>query len=220
MTAMKPSSGLFSLVRLTQDVILSILDLSPRKDGPPMNQSGTHPLETSRLILRKFTLEDAQDMYNNWASDAEVTRFLTWPAHTGPEVSRKVLMDWISHYDEPDFYNWAIVWKKTGRVIGNISVVKQTRDGSDSADIGFCMSRPLWGQGIMPEALKSVIRFLFDHEGFRRVAACHDIRNPRSGRVMERPVCGKRGSGETRQRTTPGSMIWSGMHFFATRTIL
>ena len=175
-----------------------------------MNQSGTQPLETSRLILRKFTIEDAQDMYNNWASDAEVTRFLTWPAHSSPEVTKGVLSVWISHYDEPDFYNWAIEWKKTGRVIGNISVVKQTRDGSDSADIGFCMSRPLWGQGIMAEALKSVIRFLFDHEGFRRVAACHDIRNPRSGRVMEKAGMRKEGIWRNAGKNNSGihDLVW------------
>ena len=155
-----------------------------------MNQSGTQTLETDRLILRRFTIEDAQDMYDNWASDPEVTKFLTWPTHTGPDVSERVLSEWIPHYEEPDFYNWAIVWKKTGMVIGNISVVKQTKNQtdyiSDSADIGYCMSRAFWGQGIMPEALKAVIRFLFESEGFYRVAACPDINNPRSGRVMEK----------------------------------
>ena len=46
-----------------------------------MNKIGTEPIETKRLILRRFTTDDAEDMFNNWASDPEVTRFLTWPTH-------------------------------------------------------------------------------------------------------------------------------------------
>ena len=46
-----------------------------------MNKTGTQRIETHRLILRPFTMEDAEDMFSNWASDPEVTRFLTWPAH-------------------------------------------------------------------------------------------------------------------------------------------
>ena len=44
-----------------------------------MNKAGTQKIETQRLILRRFKIEDAEDMYNNWASDPEVTRYLTWP---------------------------------------------------------------------------------------------------------------------------------------------
>ena len=46
-----------------------------------MNKAGTQTIETDRLILRQFSIEDAEDMYENWASDPEVTKFLTWPPH-------------------------------------------------------------------------------------------------------------------------------------------
>ena len=65
-----------------------------------MNTATTKTIETERLILRRFVAEDAQDMYDNWASDPEVTKFLTWPTHTAVEVSRKVLGNWISRYGE------------------------------------------------------------------------------------------------------------------------
>lgn len=148
-----------------------------------MTHKGTTRLTTDRLILRRFTIEDAQDMYENWASDPEVTRFLTWPAHTSVEVSKAVLSDWIARYEQPDFYNWAIELKETGRVIGNISVVRVI-DKIDGATIGYCMSRALWGNGIMPEALGEVIAFLFDEVEANRIDACHDVNNPKSGRVM------------------------------------
>jgi len=148
-----------------------------------MNKAGTQRIETHRLILRPFTMEDAQDMYDNWASDPEVTKFLTWPAHTGVEVTRAVLADWTGRYSDSGFMNWAIEWKETGRVIGNISVVK-LNEQTEAADMGYCLGRAFWGRGIMPEALRAVMDFLFDTVGLNRVAACHDVKNPKSGRVM------------------------------------
>ena len=148
-----------------------------------MNKTGTQPIETRRLILRRFRIEDAEDMFANWASDPEVTRFLTWPTHTSVEVTRMVLNSWISRYGDGGFFNWAIEWKETGRVIGNIAVVRLD-ENTDAAEIGYCMSRSLWGRGIMPEALRAVIDWLFDTVGVNRIAACHDVNNPKSGRVM------------------------------------
>ena len=150
-----------------------------------MNQSGTQRIETHRLSLRPFREEDAQDMYDNWASDPEVTRFLTWPTHTGVEVSRAVLKSWISRYADGGYFNWAIEWKEKGAVIGNISVVRYTEE-TESAEIGYCMSRAYWGRGIMPEALRAVTDYLFDTAGVNRVTACHDANNPKSGRVMQK----------------------------------
>lgn len=150
-----------------------------------MNKTGTQRIETHRLILRRFTVDDAQDMYRNWASDPEVTHFLTWPTHTSAEVSRMVLESWIPQYEDGGYFNWAIEWKESGHAIGNISVVK-LYDETEAADIGYCLGRAYWGQGIMPEALRAVMDYLFDTVGVQRVAACHDVNNPKSGRVMEK----------------------------------
>ena len=150
-----------------------------------LNKTGTQTIETHRLILRQYRIGDAEDMFNNWASDPEVTRFLTWPPHASVEVTRTLLNNWIQRYENGDYFNWAIEWKESGRVIGNISVVK-FNEATESADMGYCMSRAFWGRGIMPEALQAVMDYLFDVVGVRRVAACHDVNNPKSGRVMEK----------------------------------
>jgi RimJ/RimL family protein N-acetyltransferase len=150
-----------------------------------LNELGTKTLETDRLILRRFRIEDADDMFNSWASDSEVTRFLTWPTHSGVDVTRYILSDWISKYENGDYFNWVMELKDTGKIIGNISVVKLNKE-IESADIGYCMSRAFWGHGFMPEALKSVMDYLFDEVGINRVAASHDVNNPKSGRVMEK----------------------------------
>ena len=150
-----------------------------------MNLTGTQRIDTHRLVLRPFRLEDAEAMYRNWASDPEVTRYLTWPAHASVDGTRAVLNSWIQHYGEGSFFNWGIEWKETGEVIGSIAVVR-LNGNTEAAEIGYCLGRTFWGRGIMPEALRAVMAYLFDTVGLNRVAACHDVNNPRSGRVMEK----------------------------------
>ena len=151
-----------------------------------MNKTGTQRLETERLILRPFVIGDAEDMYRNWASDPEVTRFLTWPAHTGVNVSEMVLNDWIPRYEDGGYFQWAIQRKGSDEgVIGSIAAVKLD-EAVNSAEIGYCLSRAFWGQGIMPEALRAVMAFLFDEAEINRIAAYHDANNPKSGRVMQK----------------------------------
>lgn len=150
-----------------------------------MNKVGTQKIETQRMLLRRFNIEDADDMYSNWASDPEVTRYLTWPAHASVEVTRNLLTDWVTRYKDGGYFNWVMEYKETGKVIGNISVVK-LNESIEAADMGYCMSRAYWGKGLMPEALTAVIKYLFEVVGLNRVAACHDVKNPKSGRVMDK----------------------------------
>ncbi|MBO4903336.1 MAG: GNAT family N-acetyltransferase [Lachnospiraceae bacterium] len=150
-----------------------------------MNPAGTQTLETKRLILRRYTIDDAEDMYQNWASDPEVTRFLTWPAHADLEVTKHVLQDWIPRYEEGNYFNWAIELKETGAVIGNIAAVRLDED-VEAADVGYSMGKAYWNQGIMTEALRAVMDYLFDVVGLNRVSSYHDPDNPGSGRVMEK----------------------------------
>ncbi len=149
-----------------------------------MRHLGTQRLETDRLILRRYTPDDANAMFKNWASDSEVTKFLTWPAHSSAEVSLKVLESWIPRYGEDAYYHWAIVLKENGdEPVGDIAAVKLNED-TRCAEIGYCLGRNWWGRGIMPEALKAVTDFLLDSVGMERVEARHDTENPNSGRVM------------------------------------
>ena len=157
-----------------------------------MNKTGTQSIETHRLLLRPFRAEDAEDMFTNWASDPEVTRFLTWPPHSSADVTRMLLDAWTSHYSDGGFFQWAIEWKENGAVIGSIAVVK-LEEAIESAEIGYCLGRAFWGRGIMPEALRAVMDYLFDTVGLNRVWAGHDVNNPNSGRVMEKAGMKKEG---------------------------
>lgn len=150
-----------------------------------LNHQGTKRFETERLILRQFKIEDYVEMYNNWACEDAVTKFLTWQTHTNQDVTKSVLADWISKYANKDFYNWAIELKEENRLIGNISVIS-LREETLSAILGYCMGSKWWGKEIMPEAGKAVLKYLFEEVGFNRIAANHDKNNPKSGRVMQK----------------------------------
>lgn len=151
-----------------------------------MKHLGTKTIETPRLILRRFTMDDAKAMFDNWASDPEVTKFLTWPAHGSVAITGMVLQDWTESYQRSDCYNWAITIKAQGtQPVGNISVV-HCDDNVCAAEIGYCMGRNWWGGGIMTEALGAVIDYLFAEVGANRISARHDPRNPGSGRVMQK----------------------------------
>ena len=122
---------------------------------------GTKRIETERLVLRRFTLEDADAMYRNWASDLEVTKFLMWPTHSSVEVTKEVLTDWVASYEKDDRYEWCITKKEDGEPIGSIGVVKVS-DRIKMAEIGYCISRDCWHQGITSEAMKAVMTYLLE----------------------------------------------------------
>lgn len=175
-----------------------------------MQHKGTKTLETYRLILRKFQIDDAQQMFQNWASDAEVTKFLTWPPHPNVDCTRGLLTDWINRYSESSYYNWVIEWKESGEIIGNISVVKLD-EKIEAAEIGYCMSKAWWGQGIMPEALRTVIDYLLGEVGFNCVVARHDKNNPKSGRVMQK--AGMKYEGTLRASGKNNQGIYDKVHY-------
>ena len=151
-----------------------------------MKHLGTQTIETRRLILRRFTMDDVQPMFDNWARDPEVSRYLTWPPHSSTAVTAMVLTDWVEGYERADRYNWAVTLKEEGGApIGNISVVCCDDDVA-SCEIGYCMGRAWWGRGIMSEALEAVIDYLIGRVGVNRVEARFDTNNPASGRVMAR----------------------------------
>ncbi len=161
-----------------------------------MNHCGTQKLETDRLILRRYMSGDAVAMYKNWASDKEVTKFLTWPTHSSQEISRWIIDDWVKQYSNERYYHWAIVLKDNGdEPIGDIAVVDR-KEAVSMVHVGYCIGKAWWHRGIASEALKAVIDFLFDVVDVKRIEARHDPRNPHSGKVMKK--CGMKYEGTLR----------------------
>lgn len=151
-----------------------------------MQHRGTTQLETAHLILRKLNEKDAPAMYTNWASDEEVTRFLTWPPHESVEVTQELLISWAKNYEQSNFYQWGITLKTNpAEVIGTISVVSAD-ERIAKMEIGYCLGQAWWGKGIMSEALVAIVSFLFEDVGVNRLESRHDPRNPGSGAVLKK----------------------------------
>ena len=161
-----------------------------------MNHQGTKTIETERLLLRKFRIGDAPAAYRNWESDAKVTTFLRWQTYTDPDAAERVIEEWVRDSEKQDFYQWAIVLKSLGEPIGTISVVGQN-EKLGILHIGYCIGSKWWRQGIMTEAFRAIIPYLFREVGANRIEAWHDPENPNSGAVMRK--CGLTYEGTLRQ---------------------
>lgn len=160
-----------------------------------MNHVGTQTIETERLILRRFSKDDAQAMFDNWASDAEVTKFMTWPPYGKVEDAKGYLEYVENSYANGELY-WAIVLKEVGDPVGSISVVNMN-EAVKSMEIGYCLGGKWWHKGITSEAFAAVIKFLFENTDVNRIEAKHDTNNPNSGKVMLK--CGLKYEGTLRQ---------------------
>ena len=170
-----------------------------------LNHKGTNIIETERLVLRPFRSEDAPVMFRNWAGDREVPRYLTWNVHRSVADTENVVNMWVAQYNDIKTYNWVIVLKELGEPIGSIGVCR-LYENIDGAEIGYCIGKPWWSKGIMTEALSAIIPYLFE-VGFNRIDAAHAVKNPASGRVMQK--CGLKYEGTFRQffRSTAGELL-------------
>ena len=150
-----------------------------------MNHQGTKTIETERLILRCFTVADAEGFFHNVTSDPEVNRFLTWPLHESAEDTRKLLAGWAERYENPERYCWAIVLKETEDVIGTIAA-PTVKNRVEAVEVTYCIGSKWWGYGFVPEALQTVMKYMFEEVQANRIEAGFDANNPNSGRVMEK----------------------------------
>ncbi len=140
----------------------------------------TPTLKTDRLILRKFTENDIEDLYKIF-SDADVNKFLPWfSLKTAEEAKEFYTEHYEKKYNQQNGYNYAICLKENNYPIGyiNVSVCK-------NYDFGYGLSKKFWHKGIVTEAGKAVIHQL-RKDGIPYITATHDINNPRSGEVMKR----------------------------------
>jgi ribosomal-protein-alanine N-acetyltransferase len=150
-----------------------------------LTHKGTQTIETERLILRRFELADADAIFNNWANDDEVTKYMRWETHKNIEETKNVVSSWIENYNSPECYHWGLSIKSTGQLIGSIGAGAIDKN-DNKCEIGYCIGREFWSMGFTTEAVKAVIHFLMFDVGLNRVEAYHSVNNPASGKVMQK----------------------------------
>ena len=140
-------------------------------------------LETKRLILRKVTINDLDDLFNNWSSDIKTTKFLKFKTHTTKEETMNFINNWIKKYEQKDLI-WVIELKENNQVIGTISASKSYK--YKCAEIGYSISSKYWNQGIMTETLIEVIKYLFNECDFNIIETIIPSDNIASIKVAEK----------------------------------
>ncbi|MBQ4354963.1 MAG: GNAT N-acetyltransferase [Clostridia bacterium] len=151
-----------------------------------MNGRGTQTIRTPRLTLRRFEPDDAAAMYRNWAGDEKTVKYLSWDIHESENLTRALLTQWSENYKSSEYYNWAMEYE--GEVIGNISIVRQSKNYYDFMEFGYCMGSCWWGRGLMSEGVSAAVDYLFRTAAVSRLVIRYAAENTASGRVAEK--CG------------------------------
>ena len=140
-------------------------------------------LETQRLILRPWQASDAESLYE-YAKDPEIGPPAGWPPHTGVENSRQIIRDVLS---APETY---AVCLKNGKPIGSVGLKLKgstdMTDRDDECELGYWIGKPFWGQGLIPEASRELLRYAFEELGMQAVWCGYYEGNEKSRRVQEK----------------------------------
>ncbi|MCD2435424.1 GNAT family N-acetyltransferase [Acidaminococcus sp. NSJ-142] len=141
-------------------------------------------LETERLILRRWEERDAEDLYK-YASDPAVGPIAGWPAHQSLDESREVIKNVFNGKEA-----YAICLKEDNKAIGAIELKlnghTDMTERDDECELGYWLGKPFWGQGIMPEAAREMLRHAFEDIGMSKVWCGYYESNTKSKRVQEK----------------------------------
>jgi len=139
-------------------------------------------IQTERLILRKPRIEDASAIFNGYAQDPDVTRYMTWKPHKKIQETEQFLSACMNLWREGKDFAYAITLKENSQLIGMFAVHPMNL----KIEVGYGMARLFWGQGYMTEALRAVIDWALVQPDIFRVQAICDVENIGSARVMEK----------------------------------
>ena len=141
-------------------------------------------LQTERLIVRTWSPDDEEVGYRIW-SDPEVMRYIGTGQPKNLEETRAWIGRTSAHQEAHGFGFWAVVEKKSSRLLGNCGMGYQ-RDGGLPLEFGYTLARSHWGRGYATEAAAACVRYAFDNLRFPQLSARVDSRNVASQRVLEK----------------------------------
>lgn len=141
-------------------------------------------LETERLWLRKLTRKDVHDMFE-YTSDPEISLYTTWTAHQTIDDTMRFIEYNLRLQEQQQVHEWAMVDKEKNKMIGTCGYVTW-KPQHRVAEIAYAIARPYWGQGLMSEAIRTVLRFGFERMELNRIEARCMVDNLGSERVMQK----------------------------------
>jgi [ribosomal protein S5]-alanine N-acetyltransferase len=137
-------------------------------------------LRTARLILRPIVLSDAAPIFDTYAQDPEVTRFLTWRPHTAIVQTEAYIARVLAARDTRTY---ALTERDGGKLLGAFDI---RQSGPGRLGYGYVLARFAWGHGLMTEALAAVADWALMQPDIWRIGDVCDVENRASARVMEK----------------------------------
>lgn len=169
-------TGIYATILLAGYANILVHACQPDSFGPR--------LETKHLILRNFTLDDTQDLYEVMC-DKAVMRFSVSGTRTF-EQTQTYIKGLLEHYAKHGFGKLAIVYKASGKVIGVCGLQKTSIDNTDIIELGYRLARRYWNQGLMSEATQAVKEYAFEQLNLPEIVSCIEQENQASIRVAEK----------------------------------
>ncbi|MCL1824192.1 MAG: GNAT family N-acetyltransferase [Oscillospiraceae bacterium] len=144
----------------------------------------TPTLETERIILRPLKITDANDIFRNWASDPEVTKYMTYTTHETIETTTQWLKELENNIADENSYNWGFVYKNSNELFGSGGISYEEEHKMFS--IGYNIMKKYWNMGLVTEAGRAMLDFVVNELNQTEFFGTHAKENPASGRVMEK----------------------------------
>jgi [ribosomal protein S5]-alanine N-acetyltransferase len=139
-------------------------------------------IETERLVLRRPVLDDAPAIFEEYAADPRVARYMVWRPHTSVETVAQFLQSAIDGWTSGKLLAWVITLRGADRPLGMIDARLQ----GGKVEVGYVLARPYWSRGYMTEALRAVAAWALSQPDVFRVWATCDLDNAPSARVLEK----------------------------------
>ena len=143
------------------------------------------PIETERLLLRPFTLHDAEELHRTWGDPASQRFGGDWPRPETSDDTRRYLEPVVAGQAERGYASWAVVERASGRLIGDCGLFPADGVGPD-VELAYGLAPDVWGRGYATEAAAACVRVGFGELGLERIVADVDPANTASVRVLEK----------------------------------
>jgi RimJ/RimL family protein N-acetyltransferase len=127
-------------------------------------------------------LEDAEAIYNGYAQDEQVTKYVTWAPHSSIGITHEFLRRCNRVWEEKSSFPWVIIRRDENNLIGMVEIHIQ----GHKANLGYVIARPEWGKEYATEAAQAVVSWAIEQPGIMRVWSVCDVENIASARVLEK----------------------------------
>lgn len=141
-------------------------------------------LESDRLFFRAIKRSDLEDIYE-YSSNPKTSQYLLWSPHQSISITKEFIEIVLSKYKSGDYNDWAIIYKKTGKMIGTCGFTRIDEE-NNLVEIGYVLNPDYWGRGLATEAVKRVLKFAFEVMNVNRVEAKFMFGNDASLAVMKK----------------------------------